>query len=137
MATRRTEGGVPASESACGQSRVSAAKSACGQGLRTGAHLRCFPSRRCAAGPSRSRSHGRLRRPKSLPIRHSSAAVPYLTAFGCRDFQGKGSGAAVIANSWAEIGNRCKECQGLALLRAVIPDFSGSIWESMQGYARL
>ena len=34
-----------------GRGRVSAAKSACGQGLRTGAHLRCFPSRRCAAGP--------------------------------------------------------------------------------------
>ena len=55
--------------------RVPAAESACGQGLRTGAHLRCFPSRRCAAGPSRSRSHGRLRRPKSLPIRHSPAAA--------------------------------------------------------------
>ncbi len=54
---------------------VSAADSACGQGLRTGAHLRCFPSHRCAAGPSRSRSHGRLRRPKSLPIRHSPAAA--------------------------------------------------------------
>ena len=52
---------------------VSAADSACGQGLRTGAHLRCFPSHRCAAGPSRS--HGRLRRPKSLPIRHSPAAA--------------------------------------------------------------
>ena len=63
MATRRTEGGVPASESACGQRGVPASESACGQrgvpasesacgqGLRTGAHLRCFPSRRCAAGP--------------------------------------------------------------------------------------
>ena len=58
-----------------GRGRIPAADSACGQGLRTGAHLRCFPSRRCAAGPSRSRSHGRLRRPKSLPIRHSSAAA--------------------------------------------------------------
>ena len=62
-----------------------AGDSACGQGLRTGAHLRCFPSRRCAAGPSRSRSHGRLRRPKSLPIRHSSAAAQCLTPLGCRD----------------------------------------------------
>ena len=67
----------------------------------------------------------------------------------------------MIANSGAEIGNRCKECQGLALLRAVILDFRGqfgnrckvmpvydllraaildfrgSIWESLQGYARL
>ena len=102
---------------------VSAVGSACGQGLRTGAHLRCFPSHRCAAGPSRSRSHGRLRRPKSLPIRHSPAAAPCLTPFVCRDIQGKGSGDAVIANSWAEIGNRCKECPGLALLRAVILDF--------------
>ena len=68
-----------------GRDRVSEAKSACGQGLRTGAHLRCFPSRRCAAGPSRSRSHGRLRRPKSLPIRHSSAAAQCLTPLGWRD----------------------------------------------------
>ena len=27
---------------------------------------RCYPSHACGAGPSRSRSHGRLRRPKSL-----------------------------------------------------------------------
>ena len=57
-----------------GDGAVYAAESACGQGLRTGAHLRCFPSHRCAAGPV-SRSHGRLRRPKSLPIRHSPAAA--------------------------------------------------------------
>ena len=31
----------------------------------------------------------------------------------------------MIANSGAEIGNRSKECQGLALLRAVILDFRG------------
>ena len=40
MATRRTEGGVPAAESACGQGDVSASESACGQGP-------CFRSRVC------------------------------------------------------------------------------------------
>ena len=35
----------------------------------------------------------------------------------------EGSGAAVIADFGAEIGNRCKECPGLALLRASILDF--------------
>ena len=114
---------VPGPGLPAGRDGAPASESACGQGLRTGAHLRCFPSHRCAAGPSRSRSHGRLRRPKSLPIRHSPAAAPCLTPFVCRDIQGKGSGAAVIANSGAEIGNRCKECPGLALLRAVILDF--------------
>ena len=82
-----------------------------------------FPPTAARRAPPRSRSHGRLRRPKSLPIRHSPAAAPFLTPFVCRDIQGKGSGAAVIANSGAEIGNRCKECPGLALLRASILDF--------------
>ena len=45
-------GGFPAAASVCGQGRLFASESACGQGLRTGAHLRCFPSHRCAAGPS-------------------------------------------------------------------------------------
>ena len=34
--------------------------------------------------------------------------------------------------SWGKLGNRCRECPGLALLRAVIHDFRGSIWESLQ-----
>ncbi len=34
--------------------------------LRTGTHLRCYPSYAFGAGTSRSRSHGRLRRPKTL-----------------------------------------------------------------------
>ena len=45
-------GGFPAAASVCGQGRLFASESACGQGLRTGAHLRCFPSHRFAAGPS-------------------------------------------------------------------------------------
>ena len=137
MATRRTEGGVPAAKSACGQGPCFRSR-VC---LRAGTVFprpslpagRDFgPVRTCGAFPPaaarqapRSRSHGRLRRPKSLPIRHSSAAVPYITTFGCRDIQGKGSGAAVIANSWAEIGNRCKVMPVYDLLRAAILDFSG------------
>ena len=34
--------------------------------------------------------------------------------------------------TWGKLGNRCRECPGLALLRAVIHDFRGSIWESLQ-----
>ena len=114
------QGGVPASESAFGQSRVPASESACGQGLRTGAHLRCFPSRRCAAGPSRSRSHGRLRRPKSLPIRHSPAAAQCLTPLGWRDCLRFDLLAASIRKSGLEIGNRCRDCPCFDLMAASI-----------------
>ncbi len=44
-----------------------ALSAACGEGLRIGTGLRPYPSHAFGAGPSRSRSHGRLRRPKSLP----------------------------------------------------------------------
>ena len=103
-----------------GRGAVPAADSACGQGLRTGAHLRCFPSRRCAAGPSRSRSHGRLRRPKSLPIRHSSAAAQCLTPLGCRDCSCFDLLAASIRKSGLEIKNRCTVCPCFDLLAASI-----------------
>ena len=39
--------------------------------------------------------------------------------------------------SGGKLGNRCKVFPVYALLRAVILDFRGSIWESLQGYARL
>ena len=137
MATRRTEGGVPASESACGQGpcfRVQVCLRA-GRRFRVRVCLRAGTSDRCAPAvlslpPLRGRSlpftKPRAATPSEVPpIRHSSAAVPYITTFGCRDIQGKGSGAAVIANSWAEIGNRCKVMPVYDLLRAAILDFSG------------
>ena len=120
-----------------GRGRVSAAESACGQGpcFRVRVCLRAGTSDRCAPAvlslpPLRGRSlpftKPRAATPSEVPpIRHSSAAVPYITTFGCRDIQGKGSGAAVIANSWAEIGNRCKVMPVYDLLRAAILDFSG------------
>ena len=39
--------------------------------------------------------------------------------------------------SGGEFGNRYRECPGLALLCAAIPDFRGSIWELLQGFPRL
>ena len=36
--------------------------------------------------------------------------------------------------SWGKLGNRCKECPGLALLRAVIRYFRGQTWESLQDF---
>ena len=36
--------------------------------------------------------------------------------------------------SGGQFGNHCKVMPVYALLRAVIPDFRGSIWESLQGY---
>ena len=93
-----------------GDGAVYAAESACGQGLRTGAHLRCFPSHRCAAGPSRSRSHGRLRRPKSLPIRHSPAAAQCSSHWA--------GGIASVLTSWlhrfASLGLKSGIAAGIA-----------------------
>ena len=103
---------VSAAESACGEGRLSVAASACGQGLRTGAHLRCFPSR--------SRSHGRLRRPKSLPIRHSPAAAQCRPPLGCRDCHCFDLFAASIRKSGLEIENRCMDCPCFDLMAASI-----------------
>ena len=137
MATRRTEGGVPAAESACGQGPCfrgqvclrAERRSRVRVCLRAGTSDRCAPAV-LSLPPLRGRSlpftKPRAATPSEVPpIRHSSAAVPYITTFGCRDIQGKGSGAAVIANSWAEIGNRCKVMPVYDLLRAAILDFSG------------
>ena len=99
---------------------VSAVGSACGQGLRTGAHLRCFPSHRCAAGPSRSRSHGRLRRPKSLPIRHSPAAAQCSPPLRWRDIPRISPGAASIRKFEPEIRNRCTDYSSFDLMAASI-----------------
>ena len=35
--------------------------------------------------------------------------------------------------SGGKLGNRCRDCPGLALLLAVIPDFRGQTWQSLQG----
>ena len=88
MATRRTEGGVPAAKSACGQgpcfrSRVCLRagtvfpRPSLPAGRDFGPVRTCgaFPPTAARRAPHRSRSHGRLRRPKSLPIRHSPAAA--------------------------------------------------------------
>ena len=44
-----------------------------------------FPPTAARRAPHRSRSHGRLRRPKSLPIRHSPAAAQCRPPLGWRD----------------------------------------------------
>ena len=44
---------------------------------------------------------------------------------------------ASILDFRPKLGNRCKLFPGNILLRASILDFRGSIWQSLQGYARL
>ena len=65
---------------------VSASESACGQGLRTGAHLRCFPSHRCAAGPS----------PFTKPRAATPSEVPAHPAFPCRGIMLRPWAAGII-----------------------------------------
>ena len=99
---------------------VSAADSACGQGLRTGAHLRCFPSHRCAAGPS----------PFTKPRAATPSEVPAHPAFpgrgtmlkplGCRDYLRFDLLAASIRKSGLEIENRCMDCPYFDLMAASI-----------------
>ena len=107
-------------ESACGVYAVSASESACRQGLRTGAHLRCFPSHRCAVGPS----------PFTKPRAATPSEVPAHPAFpgrgtmlhplgwrvcSCFDLM-----AALIRKSGAEIENRCTDCPCFDLFAAAI-----------------
>ena len=40
--------------------------------------------------------------------------------------------ATVILDLRVKLGNRCRDCPGLALLRAAIRDFRGQTWESLQ-----
>ena len=51
-----------------------------------------FPPTAARRAPHRSRSHGRLRRPKSLPIRHSPAATQCFTPWA--------GGIALVLTSW-------------------------------------
>ena len=106
-----------------GDGAVYAAESACGQGLRTGAHLRCFPSHRCAAGPS----------PFTKPRAATPSEVPAHPAFpgrgtmlqplGCRDCLRFDLLAASIRKSGLEIGNRCRDCPCFGLFAASIRKF--------------
>ena len=94
----------------CLRGAVSVAESACGQGLRTGAHLRCFPSHRCAAGPS----------PFTKPRAATPSEVPAHPAFPGRGTMlqplaggispGINLGDASIRKSGPEIRNRCTVC---------------------------
>ena len=51
-----------------------------------------FPPTAARQAPHRSRSHGRLRRPKSLPIRHSPAAAQCFSPWA--------AGIASVLTSW-------------------------------------
>ena len=103
-----------------GDGAVYAAESACGQGLRTGAHLRCFPSHRCAAGPS----------PFTKPRAATPSEVPAHPAFpgrgtmlhplGCRDCPCFDLLSASIRKSGPEIENRCTDCPCFDLFAASI-----------------
>ena len=79
-----------------------------------------FPPTAARRAPHRSRSHGRLRRPKSLPIRHSPAAAQCRPFLGWRDCLGFDLCAAAIANSGLEIKNRCTEVAGMYPMAAAI-----------------
>ena len=95
---------------------VSAADSACGQGLRTGAHLRCFPSHRCAAGPSPF-TKPRAATPSEVPAHPAFPGRGIIGLQGCPCFD---LCAAVIVNSGPEIENRCRDYLRFDLLAASI-----------------
>ena len=91
--------------------------------LRAGTSDRCAPavlSLPPLRGGPRSRSHGRLRRPKSLPIRHSPAAAQCRPPLGGRDCPCFDLMAASIRKSGPEIKNRCTDCPRFDLLAASI-----------------
>ncbi|MDD7532035.1 MAG: hypothetical protein PUK15_04700, partial [Bacteroidales bacterium] len=79
-----------------------------------------FPPTAARRAPHRSRSHGRLRRPKSLPIRHSPAAEQCRPPLGWRDCPCFDLFAASIRKSGLEIKNRCTDCPCFDLLAASI-----------------
>ena len=67
-----------------------------------------------------SRSHGRLRRPKSLPIRHSPAAAQCFSPWAGGITSVLTSALAAIAKSGPKIRNRCTDCPRFDLLAASI-----------------
>ena len=95
---------------------VPAADSAFGQGLRTGAHLRCFPSHRGAAGPSPF-TKPRAATPSEVPAHPAFPGRGIIGLQGCPCFD---LCAAVIVNSGPEIENRCRDYLRFDLLAASI-----------------
>ena len=79
-----------------------------------------FPPTAARRAPHRSRSHGRLRRPKSLPIRHSPAAAQCFSPWAAGIASVLTSALAAIAKSGPEIRNRCTDCPCFGLLAASI-----------------
>ena len=122
---------------------VSASESACGQGLRTGAHLRCFPSHRCAAGPSPF-TKPRAATPSEVPVHPAfpgrgimlrpwaAGITPVLTSalhrFASLGLKSRIDAdcpffdifAASIRKSGLEIGNRCTDYPCFDLMAASI-----------------
>ena len=82
-----------------------------------------FPPTAARQAPHRSRSHGRLRRPKSLPIRHSPAAAQCFSPWAAGIASVLTSALAAIANSRPEIGNHCTDCPCFGLFAASIRKF--------------
>ena len=120
---------VPAAESACGQGRlsvaesacgvyaVSASESACGQGLRTGAHLRCFPSHRCAVGPSPF-TKPRAATPSEVPAHPEFLEHGIILSLW---FPGDASILDFMGQTWESL----QGLPGNDLVAAVILDFRG------------
>ena len=96
--------------------RVPAAESAFRPGLRTGAHLRCFPSHRGAAGPSPF-TKPRAATPSEVPAHPAFPGRGIIGLQGCPCFD---LCAAVIVNSGPEIENRCRDYLRFDLLAASI-----------------
>ena len=93
--------------------------------LRAGTSDRCAPAVLSlpplrGGPPHRSRSHGRLRRPKSLPIRHSPAAAQCRPPLRWRDIPRISPEAASIRKFEPEIRNRCTDYSSFDLLAASI-----------------
>ena len=75
-----------------------------------------FPPTAARRAPHRSRSHGLLRRPKSLPIRHSPAAAQCFSPWAAGIASVLTSALAAIRKFGLEIENRCTVCPVLASL---------------------
>ena len=82
-----------------------------------------FPPTAARQAPHRSRSHGRLRRPKSLPIRHSPAAAQCFSPWAEGMSPGMSHADASIRKSGPEIKNRCTDCPCFDLCAAAIRKF--------------
>ena len=82
-----------------------------------------FPPTAARRAPHRSRSHGRLRRPKSLPIRHSPAAAQCFSPWAAGNAPDLTSWLAAIVKSGLEIKNRCTVCPCFDLFAASIRKF--------------